>query len=132
MTCAVGQWRASADLPATPHAPAAARGLVRALLGAWELRDLADDASLVVSELVTNALVHAPGVDTFELEVVRRSRGVRLSLADGSAVAPLVREMQHESEGGRGMRIVEALASGWGADEHHGGKRVWVDLERQD
>jgi two-component sensor histidine kinase len=93
------------------------------------MEPLRDDATLVVSELVTNAMQHAPGVDSYELEITRRSAGVRVSIADGSSVRPLVKQLSHDAPRGRGMAIVAALSSRWGADDHHGGKRVWVDLD---
>ena len=128
----MGQWRASIDVPASAQGPAAARRVVAALLPVWELPDLSDDAQLVVSEIVTNAYQHAPGTDSFELELVRREHGVRIALADGNAVRPVIAELKAQNQPhGRGMAIVAALASGWGAEDHHGGKRVWVDLDRE-
>jgi anti-sigma regulatory factor (Ser/Thr protein kinase) len=126
----VAQWRASVDVPATSHGPAAARRLVAALLPVWGFPDLKDDAELIVSELVTNAYLHAPGGDSFELELVRRTEGVRISLADGASVRPMIADLSADHPSGRGMAIIAALASRWGAEDHHGGKRVWVDLER--
>jgi anti-sigma regulatory factor (Ser/Thr protein kinase) len=125
----VAQWRASMDVPATVHGPAAARRVIGALPPVWELPQLRDTAELVVSELVTNAYLHAPGTDSFELEMVRRENGVRISLADGNSIRPMLRELGGEELSGRGMRIVAELASAWGAEDHHGGKRVWVDLD---
>lgn len=125
----MGQWRASIDVPATSHGPGAARRVISALLPAWGLSDLRDDAELVVSELVTNAFLHAPGTDSFELELVRRGEGVRIALADGASVRPVIADLNHDQPGGRGMAIIASLASAWGAEDHHGGKRVWVDLD---
>lgn len=125
----MAQWRALIDIPGTRRGPAAARAVVGAILPAWGLGGIRDEAVLVVSELVTNAVEHAPGADSYELEVVRRSDGVRLSLADGSSVRPLIKQLNHETPRGRGMAIVAALSANWGADDHHGGKRVWVDLD---
>ena len=121
---------AAVDIPATVHAAAAARTVVDALLPVWNLADLQDDAKLIASELVTNAYLHAPGTDSFELELVRRSRGVRISLADGSSIRPVIAELSHDATSGRGMRIVACLASAWGAEDYHGGKRVWVELDQ--
>ncbi len=126
----MGQWRASADIPATASGVAAARHLVTVLLPSWELPDaLCGDAELIVSELVTNAYRHAPGTNSFELALERRADGVRLSLADGSSIYPLITELSSTATSGRGMTIVETLASRWGADDYRGGKRVWVDLD---
>lgn len=124
----MAQWRAIADLPGTSSAPRVARELVATLLRGWCRDELVPDAQLIVSELVTNAVQHAPGFETYELELVQHDRGVRISLADGSTIRPLVRELQHELPAGRGMRMVAALATAWGADDHEGGKRVWVEV----
>ena len=127
----MAQWRASVDVPATERGPGAARRVVSALLPVWGLSDLRDDAELVVSELVTNAYLHAPGTDSFELELVKRPQGVRISLADGASIRPVIAELSHDGPNGRGMAIVETLCTRWGAEDHHGGKRVWVDVERR-
>lgn len=123
-----GLWRASAQMPAVRYGPAAARRLVGALLPTWGLAHLAEDAKLVVSELFTNAIQHAPGPDSFDLELIGFPGRVRIALADGSAVRPVVAELEPNRPSGRGMRIVAALAESWGAEDHRGGKRVWVDL----
>jgi anti-sigma regulatory factor (Ser/Thr protein kinase) len=128
----VGQLRAIVDLPATTGAPRMARRIVGALMSGWELASLRVDAELVASELVANALMHAPGADSYEFAVIRRSNGVRLSLADGSSIVPVVRALEDARPGGRGLRIMQSLAAGWGHDTHDGGKRVWVDLAEPD
>lgn len=124
----MGQWRATVDLPTDPDGPRAARRIVTALLDVWDLSALSADAELVVSELVTNAYRHAAGSGGFELEVVGRTDGVWIALADGSAIRPVVEELSPDGTTGRGMALVAALAADWGADDWHGGKRVWVDL----
>jgi anti-sigma regulatory factor (Ser/Thr protein kinase) len=124
----MGQLRALVDVPASARGPAAARGVVAALLPVWNRGELVDDVELVVSELVTNAFRHAPGSDTFELELTTTDSGVRVSLADGSAIRPVIHELSPDSPTGRGMSLVRALAADWGAESHSGGKRVWVLL----
>ncbi len=100
------------------------------LLPGWGLpAQLCGDAELIVSELATNALLHAPVTGSIELEIVRRAHGVRVSLADGSSVRPTIRERSSDRPSGRGMQIVATLATAWGAEDHQGGKRVWVDLD---
>jgi signal transduction histidine kinase len=101
-----------------------------ALLPAWGLGHLVESARLVVSELITNAYQHSPQADSFELELSQRGEGVRIALADGSVIRPVVRELSHHGETGRGMAIVQAIASRWGVEDHHRGKRVWVDLDQ--
>jgi anti-sigma regulatory factor (Ser/Thr protein kinase) len=124
----MGQWRATADIPANSRGPATARRMVGALLEGWALAEIAPDAMLVVSELVTNAVDHAPFTDSFGLELLCHADRVRISLADGSSIRPVVRELDAARPRGRGMLLVSELASDWGAEDVGTGKRVWVEL----
>jgi anti-sigma regulatory factor (Ser/Thr protein kinase) len=124
----MGQMRALIDVPGKPSAIAMARQIVAAVLHSWDLPEIVDDAQLVASELLANAIEHAPGANSYELELVRRPDGIRIYLADGSSIRPVISELAHDRPRGRGIRIIEALSDGWGSDQHHGGKRVWVDL----
>jgi anti-sigma regulatory factor (Ser/Thr protein kinase) len=125
----MGQWQAAIDVPAAVHGPASARRLVGVLLPMWGLAQYTEHAQLVISELVTNALQHAPGTDSFEFEVIGFPDRVRMSLADGSSIRPVIAELDNARPSGRGLRIVEALSARWGSDDHNGGKRVWVELD---
>lgn len=125
----MGQWRAVVELPVDVRAPGNARRLVRAMLGTWELETHVDDAQLLISELITNVLQHAPGADSLELQVSATEAALRIALADGSSIKPVVRELTDDRPSGRGMYIVEVLASRWGVEEREGGKRVWVELD---
>jgi anti-sigma regulatory factor (Ser/Thr protein kinase) len=117
------------DLPASPRAASAARRAVGATLRSWRLEVLCADAELVVSELVTNAVIHAPGPTSRQLRIVRRDAGVRLVVSDGSPSPPSIRTLNDGRSGGRGLRIVATLASAWGYDRHADGKQVWADLD---
>lgn len=86
--------------------------------------DLADDAALVVSELVTNALLHGGGCTG--VTVGACPGGVRVEVRDPTRLSPL---LAHPSEGsltGRGMRLVQNVAEDWGADAEAVGKVVWA------
>jgi anti-sigma regulatory factor (Ser/Thr protein kinase) len=94
-----------------------------------------DRAQIVTTELVANALRHAG--TRMELTVTLRQRCLHLSVRDGNGSAPRLREAgceiedEAESEiaaGGRGLRIVEALAAGWGSTPTRNGKVVWATL----
>ncbi|MEU4231557.1 ATP-binding protein [Nonomuraea sp. NPDC026600] len=74
------------DLPAIPETVSRARRLVRETLIAWELSDLADDMTAVISEVVTNATVHARTSMTLSLH--RQGRSVRAEVADRSTAWP--------------------------------------------
>jgi anti-sigma regulatory factor (Ser/Thr protein kinase) len=119
---------ASVDLPPTPRSVPAARWLATGLLAAWGAPHDPDDAALVVTELVANVVDHVGGEASFTLELTLSGEWLRIAVADGSAVRPVVRELEQGSPRGRGMRIVQRIAERWGAEDHAGGKRVWLEL----
>jgi hypothetical protein len=116
------------DLPPTVHAPRVSRRIMRELLPLWGATCLREDAELLVSELVSNAVEHVGGEASFQLEVAFAGRWLRVSLADGSSLSPVVRELSTSRIRGRGMQMIVALADRWGVDDHHGGKMVWFEL----
>lgn len=124
----MGGYRARFDLPPVRRAPAVARALVRTSLTAWGAADLVDAAELVVSELVTNAVLHAGGASALELTLERHGQEIHLALADGSSIRPVARELDGEAPHGRGVHLVEAIADRWETRDHQGGKQVWVAL----
>lgn len=95
---------------------------------------LAQTLILLVSELVTNAVVHTgcpavlrlslPGAEAAEEAVVR------LEVADRSDRAPVPRCVDGESTGGRGLALVDGLADRWGWSAEGTGKRIWCELDR--
>jgi len=118
------------ELTAVPHASREARNTARVVLQDWDVPSpLVDDALLVISELVTNAVRHAGTAGTLELELGQTGECLRVSLADGSATAPRVRRPRTAAEDGRGMRILAALSDRWGIEPHLGGKRVWWEVD---
>jgi anti-anti-sigma regulatory factor/anti-sigma regulatory factor (Ser/Thr protein kinase) len=111
-------------------AAAAARAFVREVLDYWQLalRDntLVDRAVLVVSELVTNAVLHARTELRLRLEL--RGDLLHLAVRDGNP-RMLVIMPGPEAEGGRGLWLVDQLARAWGVNRHpDGGKVVWCTL----
>jgi len=116
------------SLPFEPAAAATARREVGGWLELLGLSPLVDDATLVVSELIANALRHAQ--PPIALHAVRLREGVRLEISDGShdAMAPQSRIPDVTDPNGRGLGIVSALTNDWGvrADPH--GKTVWAEL----
>lgn len=114
-------------LPGEPRSVARARGFLKDVLGGSEEHLAVDVASLLVSELVTNAVLHASSA--VEL-TVRRQRGrVRVVVADASPKAPQRRTYKEEATTGRGLEMVELLAEQWGVDTSAGGgKAVWFEV----
>jgi anti-sigma regulatory factor (Ser/Thr protein kinase) len=119
---------ASIDLPPAVGSVIAARRLVRELLRVWDVPHDHEDAALLVTELVSNVVDHVQGEANLTLELSLSDAWLRISVADGSSIRPVVQELSHDRPRGRGMRMVEAIADRWGAEDHQGGKRVWFDL----
>jgi anti-sigma regulatory factor (Ser/Thr protein kinase) len=118
-------------LTASATAPAAARLYVRDVLQYWRLalpdQDVIDRAELLADELVTNAVVHARTPLRLRLEL----RGDLLHIAVHDASPRLLRLVPDDpdSETGRGLRLVEELATAWGVHRRSdGGKAVWCTL----
>ena len=88
--------------------------------------DLADAAGLLVSELVTNAIVHARTDVT--LRVTIRRGVLRIEVADGSPVVPTPRRTSALAGTGRGLQLVDRLANRWGVQKSRGGKTIWFEL----
>lgn len=84
----------------------------------------ADDAMLVLSELVTNAIVHAGAGCT--LEVHQCDDRLRLDVRDRSREAPVPGAVRPSDVGGRGLQLVGAVSDAWGWEPTAGGKRVWA------
>lgn len=123
--------RASFELPPTLAAPRTARVVLGELLSAWAVDDgLVEDAGMLVHEVVANVVDHAGSDVALEVDVVAADAWVRVGVADGSSVRPVVRALDPNAARGRGMQIVASLAHRWGSEERDGGKRVWFDLQR--
>ncbi|MFD1372412.1 ATP-binding protein [Actinoplanes sichuanensis] len=124
----VSELNAEIELPDGNGAASTARAALRALLAGWRLTDEAwlYDATLIVSELVTNAVRHGGGC--LALHVHADDGDVSLAVTDGSAEMPHRRTADERSAGGRGLVFVDAFAETWGAHPHGDGKQVWVRL----
>ena len=120
-----GAERSSFFVP-VPLAAHAVRRFVVETLDEWGQPALIDDAALVVSELASNALLHAGS--PFRVSIRWEGAVVRLSVHDGSCVVPVRRAAPTEAPGGRGVGIVATLARRWGTDPVADGKVVWAEL----
>ena len=93
--------------------------------------DVADSAVLLVSELVTNAILH--GEPPVELRVGVPPGLLRVEVHDGDREAPVPMPQElgpsRERMGGRGLRLVEALSSRWGLCEDDDGKTLWFEID---
>jgi serine phosphatase RsbU (regulator of sigma subunit)/anti-sigma regulatory factor (Ser/Thr protein kinase) len=110
---------------------AKARAFAREMLEAWDAGDLADSVVLLVSELVTNAVVHAGTTARLELRLDPQSVRVEVEDLHPRRVLPMVvAEPTEEAEEGRGLLITFSLASAWGVDYTSASKRVWLRFDR--
>jgi anti-sigma regulatory factor (Ser/Thr protein kinase) len=97
---------------------------------------LAETLVLLVSELVTNAVVHTGRPAVLRLSLPRGQdekageSTVRLEVADSSSRAPVPRCLDDDATGGRGLALVDGLADRWGWVVEGPGKRIWCELDR--
>jgi anti-sigma regulatory factor (Ser/Thr protein kinase) len=104
-----------------------ARGLVAALLAQ---RGVSDDvvsaATLLTSELATNVIFHAR--TDFEVLVRVTDTGTRVAVKDRDSRMPEPRHAPADATTGRGLQMLDAMASSWGAERTTDGKVVWFEL----
>jgi len=114
-------------LPATSAAPAIARRLVADFLSSYP-SGFVDDALVLTSELVTNAVRH--GQQDIELRIRVDNDTVRVEVSDASTELPRLVPAQVSSETGRGLLILAAIATAWGSKRRADGigKTVWFEL----
>jgi anti-sigma regulatory factor (Ser/Thr protein kinase) len=123
-----GRAASSQSFKAGMLAPRAARRFVVETLARWGCDDLAADAALVVTELATNAVIHAKS--DFIVSMTCQNDVVRISVRDDSVVAPTARRSPTTTPSGRGMVLVAATGRQWEAELLPDGKVVWVEFER--
>lgn len=120
---------ATLALPYDVSAVGRARRFVRDTLERWHVDADVDDALLVVSELVTNAITH--GDSTCQLRLRTTAATLRVEVLDSGAGTPDPRAPSATREHGRGLHLVSALTTAWGIDQVPGrGKLVWAELPR--
>ncbi len=112
---------------------ARSRSWLRERMGGWarlpeELTDLTDDALLIVSELVTNAIT--AGSATVELSLELSADCLLLRVHDQAPGLPAMGAPAPDAIGGRGLSIVDALSTEWGVQQADPGKTTWAALAR--
>lgn len=117
----VACWQLALD----PREVRRARALTRQTLEGWGLEPAADTAELLVSEIVTNAIRHAH-TRHVELRLLQADALV-CEVTDDDHSLPVLLSAKPDQEGGRGLRVVSALAASWGASRTAGGKTVWFE-----
>jgi anti-sigma regulatory factor (Ser/Thr protein kinase) len=121
-------------LPRRPGSVRRARAILRTALVSWGVaQDIVDNAELILSELVTNALrVHVPWDRQIGVRIERPAVGglLRLEVSDAGGGRPEVRAPSDDETCGRGLLLVQLLAHRWGTcpRPYDIGKTVWVEL----
>jgi anti-sigma regulatory factor (Ser/Thr protein kinase) len=120
---------AEVPLPSLPESAATARRLAQVvLLRHWGLTPkLTEDAVLLVSELVGNAVRHT-GARVFGLRMHRRRGRIRVEVRDPSRGLPCLMPVQDLDVSGRGLFLVDTLADRWGVDLLPLGKTTWFEM----
>jgi anti-sigma regulatory factor (Ser/Thr protein kinase) len=119
----------------TPHSVAIARTLVRHRLIGFRFADLIDDAQVIVSELVTNAIAATESDDPktrghIKMTLLPNIGRPLLEVWDSAPELPVIRAAGPAAESGRGLHIVRRLSAdfGWRTNTRRGGKTVWALL----
>ncbi len=112
------------ELPADAATPRLARRAISERLGG---QARCDDLLLCVSEVVTNAVLHARTSSTMTVRL--EGDRVRVEVADRDPTLPARRDHDLRAPTGRGLRLLDELASAWGADADAHGKVVWFELD---
>lgn len=119
-------------LPSPTDSPARARSFARAHGCTEHAAQVLDDALLLISELITNSVLH--GGPPILLAIECDGEGLRVRVRDGSTTLPQARNALSGDEGGRGLTLVDLLTDTWGVDpvedEHGIGKAVWFELRK--
>jgi anti-sigma regulatory factor (Ser/Thr protein kinase) len=116
------------QLPSAPASASTARRLVQRVAALALGSDLTDVATLLVSELVSNAVLHAQTEITI---TVRLSPShLRVEVTDTNPSIPRAKSYSELSTTGRGLRLVDQLSDRWGIDIASPGKSVWFELTR--
>lgn len=102
------------------------RSVAAHLQGSGWPRAAVDNAVLVVSELLTNAIIH--GSPPIQLRMAHRPEVLRLEVDDAGTGRPALDPGRARGDGGFGLQIVNTLAARWGVEDHAPGKAVWVEL----
>lgn len=115
------------ELRPEPTSPGLARGFVRRVLAAAGIDPLTtEDAALLATELVTNSVIHASTDITLAVDV--EAGAVHIGVTDASRAQPVLREQNQEATTGRGLHLLDRVASEWGVVYASGTKTVQFSL----
>ncbi|MFD1659256.1 PAS domain S-box protein [Streptomyces caeni] len=118
---------ATTDLPSAPESVPTGRAFLDRTLATWGCAKTADDARLLLSEVLTNAVRHAQG--PIGMHVCRTDTDLTVEVSDRSPHLPRPRLAAEDDESGRGLFLVRALAADWGVRPTDDGKTTWFSLK---
>jgi DNA-binding NarL/FixJ family response regulator len=122
--------RSSRTLEPDTASSAKARRFMEETLSRWACAEVLDVVNLLVSELVTNAVVH--GDSEAEVSVVLTPTALRVEVGDHNEFVPSPNEATDWATSGRGLALVESLSRGWGIERVPDGKVIWFEVQRPD
>lgn len=123
-------WTRQMPLPLAGAAAGLARRATRDALAAWQMAHLEEAAVLVVSELVTNAVLHArTGASAMALRLEISGDRLRIEVHDGNPGGPEPRTPAGLDESGFGLMLVDAMTDKWGVLQTATGKAVWAEFD---
>lgn len=120
--CQVATW----SIPADPALVARTRRSVLGQLDTWGLAEASFVVELVVSELVTNAILH--GASPILLRLIHDADTLICEVSDASGTAPHMRRAKTYDEGGRGLLLVAQFTHRWGSRHTADGKTIWAEI----
>ncbi|WP_433855233.1 ATP-binding protein [Streptomyces kronopolitis] len=130
--CRPRDFEMAAEVSARAETVAGARRQLTGLLESSGLSECAGMVALVAQELMVNATVHGCGnrpEGRFSVRAMHRGGCLRVEVEDPSTRPPRLRSASADEEGGRGLHLVDALATRWGTDSSAPGKTVWFELD---
>jgi len=125
----VPQARCTHSLPNRPDSVSRARTWLRAILAAHGHEDTLDPALLIMSELATNAVMHATQSATIEILCELDTDILTLGVIDHDIRQPVILEVTPDDERGRGLILIASISAEWGCHPHDNGKLVFARLK---
>jgi anti-sigma regulatory factor (Ser/Thr protein kinase) len=119
--------RIETQFPSTETSPALARAFLRSALQTWQLDGFGEVTELLTDELVSNVVLHVDAPIT--LRAICQPERIRVEVDDPSTEPPRLMHPDRDTTRGRGILLIDSLATDWGTDVHDDGKTVWFEID---